>query len=112
MNTLPKIGERTIVFARAIASLAEESGEVVVSDETLIGRALPLMSSVVADSEPWKYPEQALRDSLELLERLGAIEFERRKRGPRTADSSMARTIKVIREHFLWAVLALEEVAS
>ena len=108
MKTLPKIGERTIVFARAIASLADESGELTVSDETLIGAASPLMQ--VGSVEPWKVPEQALRDSLALLERLGVIEFERRRRGPRTEDSTTIRKLTVKREHWLWSVLQATEV--
>lgn len=108
MNTLPRVGERTMVFARVLLALADESYQITVSDEELIAKG------VAGSVEPgccWKNPDQAMRDSLQLLERLGAIDFERRKRGRRCSTSTTLRTITLNREHFLWSVLNLVEVS-
>lgn len=116
MKTLPRIGERTMAFAHVLYALADESNQVSVPDEVLVTKSQEMMDRLCGpclnDVGWWKIPEQAVRDALQLLDRLDAIEFTRHKRGPRTKTSSTIRTITLKRDHFLWSVLALEEVPS
>lgn len=103
MNTLPNIGGRTLVFARVIAELAGESSEVRTSDDVLVHDACILMP------DGWKVPGQAVRDALSLLERVGALTYSRRRRGPSRPEVD-ERLITVNRDHWLWSVLSSFEV--
>ena len=105
MKELPRIGERTVIFARVLDTLAGGGDEVVASDDVIVDLALELVSV------PWKVPQQALRDSLALLERMGALSHQRRRRGPRRPEQD-TRTIQLQRTHWFWSLLDAEKVAE
>jgi hypothetical protein len=104
---VPHIGRKTMAFAAVIKGLAVDGEEVVVEDVDLVARA-----SLVAGRE-WLAGDQALREALDLLERLGAIEFDRRGRGRPRLGSDACRRIRV-RPHWVWSVVEAEsgEVVS
>jgi hypothetical protein len=116
MKTLPRVGERTMAFAHVLLALADGSNQITVSDDVLVSKSQEMMDRLCGpcafEDGWWKNPDQAVRDALQLLERLDAIEFERRKRGRRTSSSTTVRTITLNLDHFLWSVLASQEVQS
>jgi hypothetical protein len=119
MKTLPRIGERTMAFAHVLHVLAGESDTITVSDKVLITKTQDEMTRLCGSSSNidgwWKKPEQAVRDSLQMLDRLGAIEFTRRRRGRPSTRKSKAReyrTVTLNRGHFLWSLFKVQEVST
>jgi hypothetical protein len=107
---VPHISNRTTEFAKVILELVDAQGEVRIEDSEL--------ATVVAErlGQSWQVPTQAIRDALGLLERHGALTFDRRRPGRRPTDPNpelSVRTITVNRSHWLWLILAAtSEVAA
>lgn len=103
MNMIPKVGPTSMALARVVRRYAVD-GVFVTDDDTLVAEVSSMLG------KQWLVPGQAVRDALATLESLGAVEFDRRPRGPMT-ETSKTRTV-VICEHWLWSLLGIVDTVE